>query len=675
MGTPGRPRASDLRTDLKQADEQVPLQFLLGRLKLQRQRFGQNLGLSPGTVTSFMSGRTQAPPRPFLVKAAQYACPETTHPIYLPNIVHHPELFAKDRITRPRKQRWEDRRVAAISDIRRGMKRLPGAPVPAWVTVDRMAATFDIVDITKFETYVRNTLCWIPQKDDRFYPFCHAYRGNGFHLSFQPRGKRDRLDPETGELLPPSFARIDLHARAMSIPGFARLIIGQYVLPFLEPNSLEVTLLDIAVDYAMDSWPLLHHDRRSRKSEVWRPNQPWLQNAASNMTFGSRNGERFLRTYNKSIERVDRLLERDPGFCNRAEDEVLNLWPEEEPVIGTPEPDAEDLLLELRHTQEVADHFPDHVRKHPNIHRVEASIRPRRSRGHVPFDRRPHGLVLRILQKIDPFEGHHLVHLGVADTESFWTPAMMFARIEGTSAVVEELRSQAKGKKRRQLSKAITDAFLTQIQKLADRTDEVGLQQPGGLIQQNAALLQQVLDNIFDLRTTASLMPEKAQHAGSESKVLPPDPYEWDVNGSEKSGRSWPLLRGAKSPLGGLRQQSQVTMIAAVACFWRAATSFGLQKDPQPPVGQPLRQTQGFLELILRKPGSVKRRSRRLRWLQHLLRSPPSAAARWRTAAVATAPGRTRATEVGGKNGELGQFQPVRDGARVARDHRAGHDV
>ncbi len=499
MGTPGRPRKSDVRTDLTDGREDLSLQFLLHRVDLERQAFARNLGVSPATVTSFMKGGTRAPPRSELVSGLQYACDENSYPLHLPSIVHHPELFTKDMIARPPQTRGQDRRVAALSDVRRRMMRgLPDVPPRTWVTVDRIAATFDVTDITSFEHYVQNMgLLWQPPKNDRFFPFSHTFSGEHFHISFGPRGKRERIAPETGEVMPPSFARIDLHARAVSVPAIGRTIVQQYVLPFLDPNSLEVTLLDIAVDYAIDSWVALHHDERSKKFEVWRPRDPWLQNAASNVTFGSRKGERFIRVYSKSFERMDRCLEHDASLRGAIAAEVSGLWLEEDLTIGTREPDAEDLLLELRHRPEVAESLPAHVREHSHIHRVEVSVRPRRFRGDVSFDRRPTGLVHRVLQKIDPFRGHHLAHLGGADRESFWTPVLVLARLEGSASVLDELRSLARGKNRARRSKASANAFLDHVGELDLRTTETGTLQPREAVDRERVALQNVLDVIF----------------------------------------------------------------------------------------------------------------------------------------------------------------------------------
>jgi len=355
------------------------------------------------------------------------------------------------------------------------------------VLLDRIAATFEVQNRTTFGAFISRSMLPHPPRKEGFAPFKFCFKSDDIHISFQPQGPRNRVHPDTGEILDANFARIEVFGRLLANLPKARALLDIFLHPFLEPGSLDVTLLDIALDYDVPSFAVLHHDERARKSTSGRPRHPWLENEALNWTFGSRTSQRFIRTYDKLAERADRILDLDHGVVARLQAEA---WMYSDP--NEPSPDGLTTIEVLRLEPSWRSFYREHMLAFSRVHRVEISCRPK-GPGQGGIDRRPPGLLDRICDRLRPFDGHHMVHVGLLDPSDFWTPFLVRARAEGVSAVRRRLHRLQKSHHRQASSNALVDRILY----YSKRTEQAGLEGPDRVLGRARRMLQSQLNDML----------------------------------------------------------------------------------------------------------------------------------------------------------------------------------
>jgi hypothetical protein len=201
-----------------------------------------------------------------------------------------------------------------------------------------------------------------PPRGNEFAPFRFCFKSGDIHISFRPQGRRNRVHPETGEILDANFARIEVFGRLLTNLPRAKALLDIYLHPFLQPGTLDVTLLDIALDYDLPSFAVLHHDERTRKSTSGRPRHPWLQSEALNWTFGGRTSQRFIRTYDKLAERADRILDLDEELVARLTAEAWMNCDPDDMMMGEPSPDGLTTIEELRMEPSCRSFYLEHMR-------------------------------------------------------------------------------------------------------------------------------------------------------------------------------------------------------------------------------------------------------------------------------------------------------------------------
>jgi hypothetical protein len=463
-------------------------------------------------MTKWISGGMKAPPRSELIRGLQYACSGRGY---------DPASFSIKRLGQPGLAANEGRSLFAAHAVQRyvGKGFVPPERGPV-VSLDRLAATFEVRSRKEFRDFIFRSMLPHPPRGNEFAPFKFSFKSDNIHISFQPQGPRHRVHPDTGEILDANFARIELFGRLLTNLPKAKALLNIFLHPFLDPGTLDVTLVDIAVDYDVPSFAVLHHDERTRKSTSGRPRHPWLQNEALNWTFGGRTSQRFIRTYDKLAERADRILDLDEELAARLQAEAWMNCDPDGGMLGEPSPDGLTTIEELRLEPSWRSFYPEHMLAFSRVHRVEASCRPK-GPGQNGIDRRPPDLLDRIRDRVRPFEGHHLVHVGLLDPGDFWTPFLVRARADGVPSVQQRLHRLQKNHHRQ----ASSDGLLERIIAYAHLTEQAGLESPARVLDRARPALQRQLDDILGVRRANTEKPVP-QPVGR-----PPNPH------SEELGR------------------------------------------------------------------------------------------------------------------------------------------
>lgn len=454
------------------------------RRGLNQKEFAAALATTKGTVSRWLSGERSAPCPTFLSRALQdawQANEHTTNITLLSPLKHPVEWF-------------QDGRPTHRNPLASSLIAPPEAVPPPVVTLDRLAFVFRVGGAMRpvFERKMTQLAKGFTQSKS----FRNAAILEGLHVSWGPKYKAAKIDPTTGEVLDGAYARIDVQPRLLN-EGAPLFALYPWLATAMKPSSIEVTLLDLAIDYLVPSVLMLHDDRRVRKAPLLgQPTSRWLRNHALQLRFGSRKAERLIRVYDKAAERADRQLQAGP-LRQDLEDLVAAEQHEDHLIGESIEPED---VLRLASRFSYLPLGPSHTRGQKHVHRVEASLRPRRSRGTPTgpkgFDRRPYGLVQRLLDRYDPFRGHYMVHLGVVPPESFWRVPLVGAKIIGAQGMRKELGTWP----------GAPDAFDQVIEAFSEGTAEAGLEKPGGALVGAANALQEQLDAFF---TPPSLMCAK----------------------------------------------------------------------------------------------------------------------------------------------------------------------
>jgi len=490
---PGRPRQGAQRALLEQNGSATALRLLLWRSGLQEADFARELGVSRSTLSRWLNGVRSAPPTDELRAALQVAGRQRyVTPIPDPSLRVRPFGHLGEG--------WFPRAAARAvqKHIIGGFEPPHQDPV---ILLDRVAAVFEPRSRSEYVAFLKATCRHLPTSPE--YPFNLSFASNyDLHVSVGPRFPGVRVHPDTGEILDKSFARIDISGRLLQKRELVIQLLQHLVHRHLEPDSLEVTLLDIAVDYAVPSLAVLHHDTRVQKVRLRCPDHRWLMNEAVNTYLGSKNSSRFIRTYDKVIERCDKLLRSRGGLEDRVRRKTLEFFAgfdEDLLPAGAFEPERDDVVLDLRTDPDLREEWPPHLDRFWNVHRIEASVRPRPlSSGGI--DRRPEGLIQGVLDRVNPFGTLWTIHLGLVDPGSFWMPIMLWSRVEGTRRILNDIVQNERGSRS---GRSGPEQFLDELERLAEATEGNGLEHPDVVLRMHVDQLQKDLDDLVGPRFEA----------------------------------------------------------------------------------------------------------------------------------------------------------------------------
>jgi len=463
--------------------------MLLAHHRVNQSRFSEVMGVDKLTVSRWLSGGKQAPAAGDLQEALQVACnysnvrPSTGLPWLWIN----------------REDLWNFPFQTESLSMQKALATLDDILVPAPIlTLDRITVCFHV------ESELRRRFLESLGVHERIYtdhsPYRRSWRTrNGLFISASPRFPGQRVDPDTGEVFDGRpFARVDVPSRMLQFPDGLRAMLAYLVGPFVAPNTLELTLIDFACDYRVDSWLMLHFEefgaRRSLKRyHSGQPEHDWLAGLSSNQYFGSKSSTRYIRAYDKNVERADKLLiARSSGPLLQAKIQADWSRTFQDDEYGEVEPDGLSVVQELRLDEQTREFWPAHLRRVSQAHWVEASVRPR-SIGSGGFDRRPAGLVDRLIEHNDPFNTHRIVHLGFLQPDSMWLPVLLRARLHGVAAPLQALR-RIRG---RANQGCVLRAYRDELTRLAEITASRLIVTPDQALRASAVQLQSQLDRIF----------------------------------------------------------------------------------------------------------------------------------------------------------------------------------
>lgn len=476
----GRP-SRETKTFAIPEHESWAMRWLLQRLGRSHSAAAGLCGVAKSTWTRWLQRTSNVASMETLAPATQCAA---AFPF---NALHHPDVWV-DKTRKPAGMAHPN----TPSLLPSWLLNAPPTPVLESVSghLDRVVVCFDISDHKRheFKTMIRlsgkTTYSKLPFRNQFIVSlgddWCRV------HFAFAPRGNTEVIDEDTGEVLSQrSYARLDLPGRLFRTSAgidAARWIVTQYVLPFAQPDSLELTRVDAPVDLFSDmplSSVLLHHDLNPRAKElrgggnVRSPHDPWLAMLVANQRHGG--ARRKINAYNKRSETADRLT-KNPNI------RALTASRFGLPLTGT---------AVLLHRALPALVFPPHelaphLQGRQYIHRVEPSVCLAKGE-----DRHPAGFMLRVP---NPFDQYATVHLGVLPHETFWRAVLYAARVEGSMRIKAEFR---------ELGKRAAEIFDEQIRIFAAASEQF-IPSPSVMFEVGREHRQRILDHVFCATTRAS---------------------------------------------------------------------------------------------------------------------------------------------------------------------------
>lgn len=190
MGQAGRPRFGHERTDLAGSGEGLALAALVRQTGGDIKLFSRVMGVAPSTMTKWISGYMKAPPRPELIRGLQYACSGRGC---------DPSTLSIRRLGHPGLAANEGCSLFAAHAVQRyvGKGFVPPRRGPV-VSLDRLAATFEVQNRRAFTDFIFRSMKPHPPRGDEFAPFRFCFKSGDIHISFKPQGRRNRVHPEKG---------------------------------------------------------------------------------------------------------------------------------------------------------------------------------------------------------------------------------------------------------------------------------------------------------------------------------------------------------------------------------------------------------------------------------------------------------------------------------------------
>lgn len=494
----GRPPAGDVRTPIGRTLHGLILRLALRRLGLNRREFAELMDVPKGTVSRWLNGRTNGPAWSDLRSALQGArsnrrpSPSDEPCLWIGNPTSRTPTFQK-----PNQDPGLDDATHAAQAVQTALSTVPVAaghdPI---IELDRIAATGAVADKQAFVQMMRATLQ--PVTMSRRSPYRWSGRTpQGLFVQAGPRFQSEIVDPETGEVLEPSFVRVDISGQLLQKPQLLRTLMAGVFGRFVERSSWQVTLIDLAATYNEPHFAVLGLDRRARTLTVRRSSHPFLRSSALNQFFGTKRSSRSIRHYNKRTERADKLL-MDPAMGPQ----LWSLFAPLDPDVPTTERDdagdrghsnsMEGSSRGPARFQNLS--WPAYIMDWDHAHRIEGSVRPpSRSRSYA-IDRHPTGLIRRIAEHANPFKHHDVLHLGVVPRESPMVPILVWARVEGLTTILDAVDAVSKSRAEKEAFRRI---LFEELEVLAESTEWHGFHHPDVLLRVHADRLQHCLDEVF----------------------------------------------------------------------------------------------------------------------------------------------------------------------------------
>lgn len=497
----GRPLSGEARTVLGRGLDGLLLRLCLHRMGLNQGQFSELMGSPPGTISRWMMGRSKGPAWPDIRAALQDARSGR-----MPSPLDQPHLWIKNPESRSTnlQKLSQDQSLDSPLCAAQAVQNLIGtAPLASGhqpiLELDRIAATAAVEDEEAFVTMMKTTLQPMTMSRDSLYRWSGRTQ-HGLFVQAGPRFQNERVDPETGEILEPSFVRVDISGQLLRKAHLLRSRMETVFGPFVEWSSWQVTLIDFAATYNEPHLAILSLDRRVWRTTIRRPGHRALRDLAINHYFGSKRSSRYIRAYNKRTETADKLLtnrktgpEVWEGLCQRHV-ELFDGFDEELIENLDCEPDGDSVVSDLQFDEAHGQRWPASIRRWLDAHRIEASIKPSSASKARAYDRHPSGLVGRIIERANPFTHHQVVHLGVVDPSSTIAPLLVWARIEGLQSVLRDIKAASKTRPERD---AFRRLLFEELETLADSTEWYGFVHPDVLLRVHADRLQRNLDELF----------------------------------------------------------------------------------------------------------------------------------------------------------------------------------
>lgn len=291
----------------------------------------------------------------------------------------------------------------------------------------------------------------------------------GLHVSFDPIGSI-------------AYARIDFSGRGLET-GRAADVYRRELAPLLQPTAA-CSRIDIALDFAVPPLRVLPIGLAARSSRLFRPDHPkegyaWPAlrlGRVPNVGIGGVGSPLHWTIYDKWARIADKFWQ-DERYSAPDLFAPLQITEQDWSAAG-----LDDLVFGLRHTPPAGFVLTEAARRHDQVTRVEAKVRPEERRS-------PIGLVENLS---NPFASLGMIDLlQVKESHELWWPALLRARLIGLARV--ERRLEMLG-----LSRA---AIRERLAEFASGPEHGGLAKPAAVFEAARRGLQRQVDDVLGVRS------------------------------------------------------------------------------------------------------------------------------------------------------------------------------